>query len=72
MEEATRGTIYSASIKLFQRGKDGHGAWLALTSQYAGNYKWEAKLKRQDDLLHQRQWKGQNTFPLEGFIGAAP
>ena len=56
-------------MKLFQRGKDGHGAWLALTSQYAGNDKWEAKLKRQDDLLHQRQRKGQNTFPLEGFIG---
>ena len=69
LEEATRRTIYSASIKPFQRGKDGCGAWLALTSQYAGNDKWEAELKRQDDLLHQCQWKGQNTFPLEGFIG---
>ena len=69
LEVATRGTIYSASIKPFQRGKDGRGAWLALTSQYAGNDKWEAELKRQDDLLHQHQWKGQNTFPLEGFIG---
>ena len=69
LEEATHGTIYSASIKPFQHGKDGCGACLALTSQYAGNDKWEAKLKRQDDLLHQRQWKGQNTFRLEGFIG---
>ena len=69
LEEAMHGTIYSASIKPFQCGKDGRGAWLALTSQYAGNDKWEAKLKRQDDLLHQCQWKGQNTFPLEGFIG---
>ena len=68
LEKATRGTIYSASIKPFQRGKDGRGAWLALTSQYAGNDKWEVKLKRQDDLLQQRQWKGQNTFPLEEFI----
>ena len=69
LEEATRGTIYSASIKPIQRGKNGRGAWLALTSQYAGNNKWEAELKRQDNLLHQCQWKGQNTFPLEGFIG---
>ena len=69
LEEAMRGTTYSASIKPFQCEKDGHGAWLALTSQYAGNDKWEAELKRQDDLLHQCQWKGQNTFPLEGFIG---
>ena len=69
LEEATRGTIYSASIKPIQQGKNGRGAWLALTSQYAGNNKWEAELKRQDNLLHQCQWKGQNTFPLEGFIG---
>ena len=69
LEEATCGTIYSASIKPFQRGKDGCGEWLALTSQYAGNDKWVAELKRQDDLLHQCQWKGQKPFPLEGLIG---
>ena len=69
LEEATRGTVYAASIKPFQRGKDGRGAWLALTNQYAGKDKWEAELKRQDDLLHTRIWKGQSNFPLEGFIG---
>ena len=69
LEEATRGTVYAASIKPFQRGKDGRGAWLALTNQYAGKDKWEAELKKQDDLLHTRIWKGQSNFPLEGFIG---
>ena len=39
LEEATCGTIYSASINPFQCGKDGLRAWLALTSQYAGNDK---------------------------------
>ena len=68
LEEATRGTTYAASIKPYQRGKDGRGAWMALTSQYAGQDKWEAEIKRQDDLLHQRVWKGQSSFPLEGFI----
>ena len=34
LEESTRGTSYAASIKPFQRGKDGRGAWKALTSQY--------------------------------------
>ena len=29
LEEATRGTSYAASIKPFQRGKDGRGAWKA-------------------------------------------
>ena len=37
-------------------------------SQYAGQDKWEAEIKRQDNLLHTRAWKGQLTFPLEGFI----
>ena len=39
LEEATRGTSYAASIKPFQRGKDGRGAWKALTSQYTGKDK---------------------------------
>ena len=42
--------------------------WIALTMQYAGKDKWESEIKRQDDLLHTRQWKGQSNFPLEGFI----
>ena len=41
LEEATRGTFYAASIKPFQKVKDGRGAWKALTSQYAGKDKWE-------------------------------
>ena len=69
MEEATRSTQYAASIKPYQRGKDGRGAWAALTNQYAGKDKWEAEIKEQDDLLHTCVWKGQSTFPLEGFIG---
>ena len=68
LEEATSGTTYAASIKPFQRRKDGRGAWTALTMQYAGKDKWESKIKRQDDLLYTRQWKGQLNFHLEGFI----
>ena len=45
LEEATRGTSYAASIKPYQRGKDGRRAWKALTSQYAGKNKWEAEIK---------------------------
>ena len=69
LEEATRTTIYAASIKPFQRAKDGRGAWLAMIGQYAGEDKWQSEIKRQDDLLHTRQWKGQSNFSLESFIG---
>lgn len=68
LEEATRTTSYAASIKPYQRAKNGRGAWLALKSQYAGNDKWQAEIKSKDDLLHTRVWKGQSNFSLEKFI----
>ena len=68
LEEATRGTTYAASIKPFQCAKNGRGAYAALTSQYAGRDKWESEIHRQNDLLHNRVWKGQSNFPLEGFV----
>ena len=68
LEEATRSTVYAASIKPFQRAKDGRGAFLALTNQYAGQDKWEAELKKSDDLLHTREWKGNSSYTLERFV----
>ena len=68
LEEATRETFYTVSIKPFQRGKDGRGAWKALTSQYAGKDKWEAEIKCQEQLLHTRIRKGQSNCSLENFI----
>jgi hypothetical protein len=44
------------------------GLFQALTNQYAGQYKWEAELKKQDDLLHTREWKGQSNYTLERFL----
>ena len=41
---------------------------MALMNQYAGDDKWEAEIKKQDDLLHTCIWKGQSIFLLEGFI----
>ena len=68
LEEATQSTQYATSIKPFQRRRDGEGAWRALTSQYAGKDKWEAEIKKQEQLLHTHVWKGQSYFSLEHFI----
>lgn len=68
LEEATRTTSFAASIKPFQRSKNGRGAFLALVSQYAGEDKWRAELKKQDDLLHNRKWKGNTNLSLDRFI----
>ena len=68
LEEATRGTSYAALIRPFQRHRDCEAAWKALTSPYAGKDKWEAEIKKQEQLLHTRIWKGQSNFLLEHFI----
>lgn len=68
LEEASRTTSFAASIKPFQRSKNGRGAFLALVSQYAGEDKWRAELKKQDDLLHNRKWKGNTNLSLDRFI----
>jgi hypothetical protein len=68
LEEATRGTSYAPTIKPYQRKKQGREAWRSLVNQYAGEDKWQSELKRQDELLHNRQWKGQSNFSLEKFI----
>lgn len=68
VEEATRGTQYAASLKPFQRSKDGRSALLAIKGQYAGEDKWEAERKRQEDVMHNRVWKGQSNFTLERFV----
>ena len=68
LEDATRSTPYTVSIKPFQCSKDGWVAWLALTRQFAKQDKWEQELKTQDDMLHTILWKGQSNFSLEKFI----
>lgn len=68
LEEATRSTPYAASIKPYQRTRNGREAWLALSSQYAGNDKWEAEIKKHEQFIHTRVWKGQTNFTLERFI----
>ena len=69
-QEATRATSYAASIKPYQRTKNGRDAWLALSSQYAGNDKWEAEIKHHEQLLHMRMCceRGKATLPSRGLV----
>ena len=52
LETALRGTTYLASIKPFQRLKDGGVALLGVQSQYAGLDKCQAELRTQEDIFH--------------------
>ena len=65
LEEATRGTSYAASIKPFQRSKDGRGAFDAIINQFAGEDKWESEIKTKEELIHGIKWKGQSNYSLE-------
>ena len=39
-----------------------------LLIQYYGSKKWEGVIKKQDNILHTRKWKGQRNFALESFV----
>lgn len=69
IEEAVRTSQYNASIKPYQRTKDGRGAYRALVAQHAGKDKWEKELRSQEDIVMNRTWKGNSSsFPLESYI----
>ena len=68
LEEATRTTPYAASLKPYQRARDGRGAYFSILSQYAGRDKWDSELKKHEKFMHNTVWKGQSTFSLERFI----
>ena len=68
LEEATRGTQYASSIRPYSRAKNGREAYLALKRQYAGKDKWQAEIKKQENFIHTRVWKGNSNFTLESFI----
>jgi hypothetical protein len=55
LEEATRGTTYAPTIKLYQQSKQGREAWCSLVNQYAEEDKWQSEFRCQDKLLHNRQ-----------------
>ena len=68
LEVATRGTQYAASLKPYQRTKNGREAMKAFISQFAGEDKWDAELKRMQEVVHTRVWKGNGSFTLEKHI----
>ena len=69
LEIALRGTSYLASIKPFQRRRNGRDAFMAIKSQYASRDKWQTELKRQEDIVLNRVWKGQGNNTLDRFVG---
>ena len=66
LEEASRGTAYSSTVKAFSRRRDGRSAWLALVSSHAGNDKWESLQKENTRWLMNTKWNGM-TYSLEKF-----
>ena len=66
IEEATRGTAYSSTVKAFARKRNGRGAWKAMKSSHAGNDKWEQLAKENNKWLLNTKWNGR-VYTLEKF-----
>ena len=67
IEAATRGTVYSTTVKPFARKKDGRGAWLALLTSHVGTDKWEKIQKDNSSWLVSAKWNGKK-YSLDSFI----
>ena len=65
MEEATHSTVYAASIKHFQRKRDGKAAYGAIIKQYTGDDKWTDEVTKKDSLIYNDKLKGTGNFALE-------
>jgi hypothetical protein len=66
LEEATRSTAYSSTVKVFSRHRDGWAAWKALVSSHAGSDKWESLQKENNKWLLNTKWNGR-AYSLEKF-----
>lgn len=66
LEEATRSTAYSSTVKAFSRRRDGRSAWQAIVSSHAGSDKWELLQKENNLWLLNTKWNGR-TYSLEKF-----
>lgn len=66
LEEATRGTAYSSTVKSFSRRRDGRAAWLAVVSNHAGIDKWEILQTENMKWLMNTPWTG-TSYSLEKF-----
>ena len=68
LEEATRGTVFSSTVKPFAKGKNGRAAWLSMVSSHAGQDKWEQMQKDKMKFIMNAKWNGR-TYSLEKFTG---
>lgn len=68
IEETVRGSVCEATIKPFQRTKDGVGAYHALIRQHAGKDKWLVVLKESKDYIHHCKWDGTTPCTVQSHI----
>ena len=58
LEEATRGTELAGTIAPFVETGDGRGAYKEIMAQHLGEDKWDKEIRKHDEILHGRKWKG--------------
>ena len=69
IEEAARGSKYSATITPYRRTKNGREAFLALKEQHTGPAMWDKKKTTTMEFLQSRKFLGTGTITLESFLG---
>ena len=58
----------SASMKPFQRKKDGSNSWLSIVNQHSRDDQWKPQLKKSKDCINSKVWKGKASHPLADHV----
>lgn len=48
--------------------RDGRSTLAALQSQFCGKEKWDQEIKKAEEVIFKRTWKGQSNYKLESFV----
>ena len=70
IQDMVTGTSFEASIKAYQRTRDGRSSYMALCQHNMGTSKWEKIIENAETYLMRREWNGRNQrFSLRSHIG---
>ena len=68
-QDLTHNTTHESSIKPFQRGRDGRGAYFALCQHNLGSSKWDKIIETAENYVLRKEWNGKNArFNLKQHI----
>jgi len=65
LDEAVHDSEYANMIKPFERRRDGHGAYVSILGNHAGDDKWDRIIETAETYTQKKRWDGSSGVTLE-------